>query len=229
MSLNGLEKITDKILSDARERAEKILDTARTECERIKSEHRAAADVTRNALAEDAEREGKEMIARAKASAVSYRRNLILQTQSDLIDGVYESALAGTQALAPEAYTELLIGLLTAAMLEQAEAETVSRRFADEEEIAPIERYEILMNARDRDRYANDVIAGAKKKLAGKLPKEQLAMICIGERPVGIDGGLILRAGQVESNCSLSALFAQLREETEGEVSRALFESRTQA
>ena len=38
-----------------------------------------------------------------------------------------------------------------------------------------------------------------------------------------IDGGLILRYGDIESNCSLELLFAGLRRELEGEVSHALF------
>ncbi len=229
MSLNGLEKITEKILSDANARAEQILAAANAECERITKEKQEAAEQIRERQAAAAEREGMEEVARAKANAVSYRRNLLLVTQSELVNGVYEGALAGTRALQPEAYTDLLIGLLTAAMLEQIETENTSRELADEEGFCEAETYELLLNARDRERFGAAVLDAAKKKLTGKLPQEKLDRMCLGERPVAIDAGLVLRAGAVEANCSLESLFALLREETEGEVSRALFESRGKA
>ncbi len=229
MSLNGLEKITEKILSDANERAEQILAAATAECERITREKQEMADRIRERQAAAAEREGMEEVARAKANAVSYRRNLLLVTQSELVNGVYEGAFAATRALRPEAYTELLIGLLTAAMLEQIETESTARELADEEGFCEAETYELLLNTRDRERFGAAVLDGAKKKLSGKLPPEKLERMRLGDRPVAIDAGLVLRAGVVEANCSLESLFALLREETEGEVNRALFESRGKA
>ena len=38
-----------------------------------------------------------------------------------------------------------------------------------------------------------------------------------------IDGGIILRCGPVETNCSLAMLMAENRRETEAKVSRILF------
>ena len=43
-----------------------------------------------------------------------------------------------------------------------------------------------------------------------------------------IDGGLILRCGPVETNCSLSMLLSENRRETEAKVSRILFAEREQ-
>jgi hypothetical protein len=38
-----------------------------------------------------------------------------------------------------------------------------------------------------------------------------------------IDGGLVLRCGPVETNCSLAMLMAENRRETEAKASRILF------
>ena len=228
MSLNALEKITDKILAEAQEKADRILAEAREASEKISAEYRARAEEKREKLSSEAEREAMDHVARAKASAANYKRNLMLQTQSDLIDSVFDSALEGTRALSPEHYTDLLVGLLCAAMLEQLDTEEAGRSLYGDEEPMP-EVYEVLLNQRDHDRYGAALIAGAKKKLAGRASEEKLARLVLAEKAVAIDGGLILRYGPVESNCSLSLIFASLREELEAEVSRALFEVKGQA
>lgn len=225
MSLNGLEKITDRILAEAQEKADRILSDAQAECDRITAEYVARAEKIKEQLATEAEQEGMDCVSRAKATATTARRNLLLRTKSELIDDVFDSALDGTKKLASENYTELLIGLLSAAMLAQMEAEA-SAKLYDAEDAEEPTAYEVLLNQHDHDRFGKAVIEGAKKKLSGKITADKLACLRLADRSVGIDGGLILRAGSVESNCSLSLLFAQLREELEGDVSRALFDVR---
>ncbi len=229
MSLNGLEKITDKILADANERAAKILADSEAECERIRAEYEAKAAAIRDRLLSEAESEGMAHVARAKADASNLRRNLLLEKQSELIDGVFDAALENTKKLPDASYIELLSGLLSAAFLEQIETEQAVSALGGDEESEPIEAYELLLNARDRERCGVRVIEETKKHLQNKAPAEKLDRLVLGEKPVSIDGGLILRAGAVEANCSLSLLFALLREELEAEVSRALFEARGQA
>ena len=86
------------------------------------------------------------------------------------------------------------------------------------------ECYEVLFNQRDRDRCGKAVIEGTQKHLASKVSPEKLAHLQLSSQTANIDGGLVLRCGNVESNCSLSILFAQLRESLEAEVARTLFD-----
>lgn len=227
MSLNGLEKITDKIIAEAQAKADKILADAQAECDRITAEYANRAEALKETLTDAAEREGMDLVSRAKATAQTSKRNLMLATRSDLIDEVFAGALDGTKKLANENYTDLLVGLLSAAVLEQLSAEQTSKLY-DEEDIEEPEQYEVLLNQRDRDRIGKALIEGAQKKLSGKADADKLARLTLSDHTVQIDGGLILRCGSVESNCSLSLLFAQLREELEGDVSRALFDARGQ-
>ena len=186
------------------------------------------ADGIREELTDRAEREANDMITRAKSSAAMQKRNLILQTKGELMDAVFDKTLAQMKALGVEQYTALVVGLLSAAMLEQAEAEEVSRELYGEEDSVIPAAYEILMNARDRERCGEAVVAGIRKKLMGKLPAEKLEKLCLSEQTVLIDGGAVLRYGDVESNCSFALLFAQLRTELESQVSRALFDGKRQ-
>ena len=226
MAINGLNKITDKILSEAQAKADKILADAQAECDRINAECAERAEKIRTEISSEAEKGGMEYVARIRSTAATSKRNLLLQTKSDLIDGVFASVLEQTRTLELEKYNEILIGLLSAALLEQIESEDVSRNlYGDEEAIVP-ESYEVLFNQRDRDRSGKAVIEGVQKHLSGKVSAEKLARLTLANQTVNIDGGLVLRCGNVESNCSLAILFAQLREGLESEVARTLFDAR---
>ena len=226
MAINGLNKITGKILSEAQAKADKILADAQAECDRINAEYAERADKIRSEISTEAEKGGMEYVARIRSTAATTKRNLLLQTKSDLIDGVFESVLEQTRNLELAKYNEILIGLLSAALLEQFESEATSRTLYGEEEALVPESYEILFNQRDRDRCGKLVIEGVKKHLAGKVSADKLSRLTLATQTANIDGGLVLRCGNVESNCSLSILFAQLRESLESEVARTLFDAR---
>ena len=228
MAMNGLDKITDRILAEAQVRADKILSEAEAESERIAADYAARAEQIRTTLSAEAEKVGMDRVTRAKSTAATAKRNLLLQTQGELIDGVFDGALDYVRNLDTEKYTDLLVGLLCAAFAEQLEAENMGRTLYGEEDFVEPEAYEVLFNQRDRDRYGKAVVDGAKKRLDGKVAAEKLVQLRLAERAISIDGGLVLRFGDVESNCSLSLLFAQLREELEAEVGRALFDVKTQ-
>ena len=226
MAINGLNKITDKILSEAQAKADKILADAQAECDRINAEYAERAEKIRSEISGEAEKGGMEYVARIRSTAATNKRNLLLQTQSDLIDGVFAGVLEQTRNLELQKYNEILVGLLSAALLEQLESEETSRNLYGEEEALAPEFYEVMLSQRDRDRSGKAVIEGVQKHLAGKVSAEKLARLKLSAQTANIDGGLVLRCGSVESNCSLSILFAQLRESLESEVARTLFDVR---
>ena len=227
MAINGLNKITDKILSDAQAKADKILADAQAECDRINAEYAERAEKIRSEISGEAEKGGMEYVARIRSTAATSKRNLLLQTKSDLIDGVFTSVLDQTRNLELQKYNEILVGLLSAALLEQVESEEISRKLYGEEEALAPEAYEVIFNQRDRDRSGKAVVESVQTHLSGKVPAEKLSCLVLATQTANIDGGLILRCGNVESNCSFSILFAQLRESLESEVARTLFDART--
>ena len=76
--MNGLEKITDRILGEAQAEADRILAEAKAERERILAEYAARAEAIRTRLSEEAEAEGHALIAREKAAASTKGRELLL-------------------------------------------------------------------------------------------------------------------------------------------------------
>ena len=226
MAINGLNKITDKILSEAQAKADKILADAEAECDRINAEYAERAEKIRSEISTEAEKGGMEYVARIRSTAATSKRNVLLQTKSDLIDGVFAGVLEQTRNLELVKYNEILIGLLSAALLEQLDSEETSRTLYGEEDALAPESYEVLFNQRDRDRCGKLVIEGVQKHLFGKVSADKLSRLTLATDTANIEGGLILRCGNVESNCSLAILFAQLRESLESEVARTLFEAR---
>lgn len=223
MSMTGLNKITDRILADARTEADRIIREAEETCGHIKAEYEARAEQIRNTLTVETEREAMDMVTRARSSAETQKRNYILQCKSEVVDSVFEDTLSDMKKLEGEKYTSLLTGLLTACFLEQIEAEKTSRELYGEEDAIDPDAYEVILNMRDRDRYGKAVVEGAKRKLGGRVPSEKLSRLVLAPTTEPIDGGLILRCGSVETNCSFSLLFAQLRKNLEAEVGQALF------
>lgn len=225
--MNGLDKITDRILAEAQAEADRILAEAQAECERISAAYAARAERLRTELTDEAAREAREYILRAKSTAATNKRNLILRTQGELIDDVFASSLEQLYSMDAEKYAEILAGLLGAALMEQIEAEKYALRLSSEEETVVPDTYEVIMNQRDRDRLGSSVISATKKKLAAKAAPEKLQKLMLSAKTAAIDGGLILRCGDVETNCSLSLIFSELRASLEAEVGRVLFEEKT--
>lgn len=223
MSVNGLNKITDRILSDANTRAEGILADAKKDCERVALEtERKIAEIRAKNAKETAEKTA-DLAARAKASATTQKRNLILRRQSEIVDGVFATAKRKMISADRKEYTELLADLVAASVAEQVKTEEENRKlYGDEEETTP-ENYEVLLSEEDRKTLGEAVVKTAKERLKGKVSEERVQKITLSDTPAKIDGGIVLRYGDVEANCSMEMLFAELRRELEGEVSKLLF------
>ena len=223
MAMNGLERITYKILAEAKQEAQRIVEAAEAEAARIRADYTTRADEIRTALSDEAQREGNAMIARAKAEAANRRRDRLLAVRSRMVDESFDTTMTGFRRLPAEKKVPFLSGLLAAALMDELDAQRERALLGDEEEELPTS-YEVRFSARDRDAVGAAVLEDAKRRLVSKIDADQLGRLVLSERTAAIEGGLILCVGSVEINCSLELLFAQLREELEGEVSHALFQ-----
>ena len=228
MATNGLNKITERILAEAKAEADRILEQAEADCRKIREDYAAQAEEIRQTLSDEAERKSADAIARAKSASAMQKRNIIGQKRSDLIDGVFSDAFDWVKKLSPEKYTDLLVGLLSAAMTEAITTEQKNHALFGDEDFEPVSAYEIVLNKNDRESCGKAVLEGLLRKLKGKIAADTLDKLKLSSKTVNIAGGGILRMGDIESNCSLEMIFSQLRRELEAEVSRALFSVRGQ-
>lgn len=217
----GLEKITSKIIADAQADAEKTLEVAASQCAELEAEYKQRAEAQRAVLHEEAEREAGNIISRAKATAAMDKRNIMMTAHSRLVDDAFAQAKADIFAMSDREYVNLLTLLLASAFRDQTDTEQVNRELYGEDD-AP-ETYEMILNDHDRARYGKDVLGGVKNMLAGKVSRAVLDRLTLSERTAPIEGGVILRYGDVEINCSVEMLLGAMRDELEADVCRILF------
>lgn len=219
----GLEKVTGKILDDAKADARAVLTAADEDCATITARYKAETEAERERLREASDRECQAIILRAKSSAGMAKRNAILEARAAILDEAYATAEKEIREMSGDAYLELLSKMLRTALRDRLEAERDSLELYGED-ISP-DAYEILLSDRDRDTYGSKLLRTFGTGLGSKLPAEALGKLTLAPEGAGadIDGGLILRCGAVETNCTLSMLLAQNRRETEARVNQILF------
>ena len=219
--MTGLEKVTGKIIADAEADARVILEKAQAECEAIKERYAAETEAEIEKLTDECDRECQALIIRARSSAAMAKRNAILEARAKLLDDAYAAAEKQIRNMNGEQYLELLCKMLRTSLKNQLEAEAESLRLYGED-ISPA-LYEVVMNPRDRDSYGEKLLTAYRAGYGARVSPAALAKLCLAPDAAPIDGGIILRCGPVETNCSLSMLMAANRRETEARVSRILF------
>ena len=219
--MTGLEKVTGKIIADAEADARVILDRAEAECAAVKEKYAAATEAELEKLREENDRECQSLIIRAHSSAAMAKRNALLEARAALLDEAYALAERQIKNLNPEQYLDLLQKMLRSALKNQLAGEEESMRLYGED-ISPAV-YEVILNSRDRDTYGETLLPAFKTGYGARLPETAHAKLRMAAETAPIDGGLVLRCGPVETNCSLAMLMAENRRETEARVSRILF------
>lgn len=219
--MTGLEKVTGKILADAEADAKEILDQAEAECAAIRARFEASTESQLEALREQNDRECQALIIRARSSAAMAKRDALLNARAKLLDEAYAQAEKQFRNMNAEQYLELLQKLLRSALKRQLEGEEESMRLYGED-IAPAS-YEVVLSPRDRDGLGEKLLTAFQSGYGAKLPAAAVRKLVLARDTAPIDGGLILRCGLVETNCSLAMLMAENRRETEARVSRILF------
>ncbi|MBQ9779905.1 MAG: V-type ATP synthase subunit E [Clostridia bacterium] len=219
--MTGIEKVTGKIIADAREEADAILQRADETCAAVRAEYSARIQAERDKLEEQANRECESIITRAKSSAAMAKRNVVLESRAALISEAYATAEKELRELPVDEYLDLLVKMLRGALLRQLESERESLALYGEN-ITP-DKYEVLLNRNDRDMFGTRLMETIKRTQVGKISMSVLDRVVLSNQIAKIDGGLVLRCGDVEANCALGMMMAQVRRATEVKVNQTLF------
>lgn len=223
--MTGLSKITDKIIAEANKDAQKTLAEADAECKKIAAEYKQKADKIKRDIEERTEREAAAIVTRARSAAAMEQRNLALAARSELIDKAFGNAKKELIFLPDDKYLEFLTSMLVSVLMKQIEDERVSREVYGEEDIPVVDTYEVLLCQRDLERHGKTLTESLRRRLVGKSGADIISKVRICSTPANIDGGLIVRCGNMEINSSLSMLFEQTRPSLEARVSHILFDN----
>ncbi len=193
--MKGTEKIIAHIEADAQAQADAVLGEARQRCEAIK----ARFDDKAARLYSDRIREGVKACQDQEDSALRISRmearKSVLSVKQEMVEKSFDLAVQQIVALPDEKYTAFLANLVKKA--------------------GPAGDEEIILNAADRARVGEALLKavnadGAKMKLS--------------EETRDIKGGLILRRGSIETNCSVELLVELCRGELSAKLADVLFD-----
>jgi V/A-type H+-transporting ATPase subunit E len=229
--MNGIEKITARIETDAKAEVAEILREAEEKAAAIREQYKAQAA----AEAKAAEAAGKE---------AAQRQTERLESAAQM--EAKKQFLAAKQACLNEAFSKAQEKLL--ALSEGEYAQLLARMAV---KAAKTGKEEILLNARDRERVGSQVAAKANAMLAEAVKPEAAekagkvggragavlsavvtgasallqgtAQLTLSQETREMAGGLTLRDGNVEVNCAFETQLRVLREEMAAEVAGILF------
>ncbi len=194
---SGAEEILARILENARQAGEKLLAAAAEKQEKILTEAELQADLIRRKTAEAYAAKAEATLHAATSAAELETRNRLLQERRSILDETLEKTVAHLRELPDAAYFDALLSL-------------AARSAQSGEGI-------LLLGDKDLKRLPGDF----EIRLNGML--EAGKGLTVSREAVPVDGGFLLKYGDIEMNCSFSALLDARREELEDLVNRILF------
>jgi len=212
--MNGIERITEKIVSDAKAEAQALLDAAYAEFDDTISSANARAGAVAAAYGERLEKQRADAAARADSAGDLEKRNASLAARANLVERAFNEAHKRVLELPENEYYAFLETLLAKTAKERA-AEDLSHESGNDE-YDEFDKYELLMNEKDRTAFGERLVGS----LSGKIGKKELVL---SEETVEIDGGFILKWSRVDLNCSVSQLIRAARDRLEREVCAILY------
>lgn len=195
--MTGLDKIIKEIQDEALAEAQAMIAKAKREADEILEKAKTDSDGVSARVAAVAAEDVAD-IERSRESAIALqRRQKILETKQEVLGETLEKAQQAVLELPSSEYFALLV-CLAAANAQPGEGE-------------------LLLNAKDKARMPADFGANISKAL-----KSGAKLAVSGDtRP--IDGGFVLKYGNVEENCSIKAIFAARNEEFTDAIRDILF------
>ena len=192
--MKGIENISRSIVDEAKAKAEKILEEARQQAARIGEKAAQQTQMQEESLKKEAQTRAEELLRRSERTALLENKKGLLAARRQQIKKAYDLALRRLLSLEEGDYCALLVKICR----ETGEMQG-----------------EILLNARDKARLGESLVAQMNEKLG--------AVFTLGQEEKKIAGGFVLRQGPVEINCALETAVHLLEEETASQVAAILF------
>ena len=221
--MNGIEKITGQIDADIQKEIDDLTAQAQAQAAEI------GAGYDRQAILERGKRDAALRRERLGSVAQLEARKLTLSAKQEMVGRAFDLALQKLVDLPEADYIALLARLAV--------------------EASRTGREQVIFSQKDRARYGKQVVTQANeilaRRVAPKLPEDLTAsragavldrvvtgasavlsgtgMLTLAEESRPMAGGLILRDGRVETNCSFEVLIRLQRGALSAEVAQVLF------
>jgi len=227
--MDGIEKITARILDDAQREADEITAQAKQKADEIARRYAEQAQQEAQAILSRGEKAAAERLERLESAAGMERRKMLLAAKQQVLAEAFEKALNDLCALPEQEYIHLLAALAVKAARSGKE--------------------QLIFSEADRARVGKQVVMAANELLVrdaaptlpdslgetkvgaflDKVVRSTAAMVTgagmltLSEQTRDIRGGFIMSDGDVEVNCAFETLVRMQRESLEKDVADILF------
>lgn len=227
--MEGIEKITAKIVQDAQAEIARMNQETDEKVRSIAEAAQAQADKETAETLARGQRAAQERLERLKSAAKMEQRKLELAARQEMLAQAFDLALEKLCSLPEEEYVQLLTRLVL-------EASTTGKE-------------QLVFSPQDRARVGKQVVVAANeamvKQVAPELPDAitdtkvgaflgkvvnsttamvtGTGMLTLSEETRPMKGGFVLVDGDVEVNCAFETLVRLQREKLEKEVDQVLF------
>ena len=199
--MKGTEKIIAHIRADGDAQAKKIIDEASKQAEELRAESFKAALAEYEKLMQAGNAECEDILSGSRRIAEMEAKKSVLSVKQEMVASAFDAARSEIVNMPRDKYTQFL-----------------ARMAAD---AASTGEEEILLNESDRKELGKAVCKAANELLSAKGVPGRLTL---SEDTADICGGVIIRCGGIETNCSIDALIRQRRSGLSTEVAAAMFE-----
>ena len=227
--MNGIEKITGQIDADIQKEIDDLTAQAQAQAAEIGAGYDRQAQEQTQAILERGKRDAALRRERLGSVAQLEARKLTLSAKQEMVGRAFDLTLQKLVDLTEADYIALLARLAV--------------------EASRTGREQVIFSQKDRARYGKQVVTQANeilaRRVAPKLPEDLTAsragamldrvvtgasavlsgtgMLTLAEESRPMAGGLILRDGRVETNCSFEVLIRLQRGALSAEVAQVLF------
>ncbi len=194
--MNGIETITARILADAGTQAEEIAAQAQAQADELRARARARAREQAEAILEKGRQDAEQRRQRQGSVTQLEARKLVLEAKQQMVSRAFSGALEALSRYTGTEAVELLARLAASASTTGTE--------------------EVLLRPEDRQSIGPQVVSRANEILAG-------GRLTLAEETRPMAGGVVLRSGPVETNCTFETLVQLRRQELSAPVAKLLF------
>jgi V/A-type H+-transporting ATPase subunit E len=198
--MNGIEKITARISADAEEEIRAVREGSASRCSELKAEYEKKAQEEYWALVRVGVKEAEQRVQRLSRTAKLEMKKSMLSMKQEMVSKAFELA------------RERIVGL--------PEPDYVAFLARQASQAAVSGQEEILLNEGDRTRCGQKVVKAANELLGKRGIRPALTL---GDSVRPVFGGLILKQGDIEVNCTVDTLLELSRVELAAQVAEVLF------
>ncbi len=195
--MKGTEKIIAHIQADAKAQADAILAQAEQQCASIREEYEKKASAAYGDKIRAGVKECQDKVDSIERIAQMEAKKAVLALKQEMVSASFDKARDMIVGLPKEQYTAFLAKLAAQAAVTGDE--------------------EVLLNGRDRDTVGPAAVKAANEMLgAGRLT--------LAADAGNFAGGLILRRGNIEVNCTVELLVELCRADMSAQLAGVLFD-----